>query len=336
MSNKNAKNVVNAPDVHVVATSNMGKGLAYNETAKQYEVNAQDANGVKLNPDGTVGVALSKDAGNVLELRRDGLYYGATPTVNQIYVSLQGNDANAGTRDAPVQTLNRAYEIIAAQTTQGWYNIFLKAGQTFRESTKQIWLDQGKNVNFYHYDDPYFGDEIRHDGFFVDCYKELSRPTIVCDTFRDGAFVRWCGLQTSFENKLNFYGVNTEVNTNNGPASGYPYRFYVNAMQHTGDITINGELGLASASIINLCNNVITLRRGNVAPFTNDYNPNLQHMGWVATNQVQTLNGKSGTGRGGNVKQVLKYNNSVAGTTYDVATKSLFGFSANWDMFVTH
>ncbi len=36
--------------------------------------------------------------GNVLELRNDGLYYGATPT-NQVYVS-QGDDANAGTRAA--------------------------------------------------------------------------------------------------------------------------------------------------------------------------------------------------------------------------------------------
>lgn len=322
MSNKNAKNAVNAPDVHVVAPSNMGKGLVWNDTTKQYEVSS--------------GATVSPDTGNRLEARHNGLYLGSIPVRSNFYVSLQGNDANDGSRDAPVQSLHRAYELIAAQPTQGWYNIFLKAGQTFRESPKQIWLDQGKNLNFFHYDDPYFGDEIRHDGFFVDCYKELSRPTIVCDTYRDGSIVRWCGLQVGSTNNLNFYGVNTEINTNNGTATGGPYRFYVSMMQHTGDITINGELGLASASIINLCNNVFTLRRGNVAPFINDNNPSLQDMNWVVPNQVQTLNGKSGTGRGGNVRQVLKYNNTVAGTTYDVATKSLFGFSANWDMFVTH
>ena len=322
MSNKNAKNAMNAPDVHVVAPSNMGKGLVWNDKTKQYEV--------------TVGVTVSPDAGNKLEDRHNGLYLGSIPVRSNFYVSLQGNDANDGSRDAPVQSLHRAYELIAEQPTQGWYNIFLKAGQTFRESPKQIWLDQGKNLNFFHYDDPYFGDEIRHDGFFVDCYKELSRPTIVCDTYRDGQIVRWCGLQVSITNNLNLYGVNTEINTNNGPATGVPYRFYVSTMQHTGDITINGELGLASASIINLCNNVFTFRRGNVAPFVNDYSPSLQAMNWVVPNQVQTLNGKSGTGRSGNVRQVLKYNNTVAGTTYDVATKSLFGFSANWDMFVTH
>lgn len=41
MANKNAKNVVNAPDVHVVAPSNMGKGLVYNETTKQYDVDVK-------------------------------------------------------------------------------------------------------------------------------------------------------------------------------------------------------------------------------------------------------------------------------------------------------
>lgn len=322
MSNKNAKNAMNAPDVHVVAPSNMGKGLVWNDKTKQYEV--------------TVGVTVSPDAGNKLEDRHNGLYIGSIPVRSNFYVSLQGNDANDGSRDAPVQSLHRAYELIAEQPTQGFYNIFLKAGQTFRESPKQIWLEQDKSLNFFHYDDPYFGDEIRHDGFYVDCYKELSRPTIVCDTYRDGQIVRWCGLQVGITSNLNFYGVNTEINTNNGPATGGPYRFYVSTMQHTGDITINGELGLASASVINLCNNVFTLRRGNVAPFINDNNPSLQAMNWVVPNQVQTLNGKSGTGRAGNVRQVLKYNNTVAGTTYDVATKSMFGFSANWDMFVTH
>lgn len=332
MSNKNAKNTMNGTDVFVVAPSNMGKGLAYNESVKQYEVNAQDANGVKLNPDGTVGVALSKDTGNVLELRDDGLYYGASPTVNQIYVSLQGNDANAGTRDAPVQTLNRAYEIISAQSTQGWYNIYLKAGQTFAESANRFWLDKGKNLNYFHYDDPVFGDTVRGNGFFPDCYKELSRPTIICDSFRDGAFVRWGGLQTSIDNIVNFFGVNTVINTSAGRVTGGPYRYYLTSMQHTGDITLNGELGLGSMSIVNLCNNVIT-NNGSAKPFINDLTPNIQNMVWVWENQVHTYNGMTGTGRIGNVKQVLKPENTVENTAFDRNTKTLFGFGVNWDIF---
>lgn len=332
MANKNAKNVTDGTDIFVVTPSNMGKGLAYNESVKQYEVNARDANGVKVNPDGTVGVSLSKDAGNVLELRNDGLYYGATPTVNQIYVSLQGNDANAGTRAAPVQTLHRAYEIIAAQPTKGWYNIYLKAGQTFRESPRQIWLDSGKNLNFFHYDDPVFGDTVRGNGFFPDCYKELSRPTIICDSYRDGNLVLWCGLLTSADNSVNFYGVNTIINTSAGRVTSGAYRYYLNSMQHTGDITINGSLGLGSMSIINLCNNVITLN-GSAKPFVNDYSPNIQNMAWSWENQVYTYNGMTGTGRIGNVKRVLKPENTVENATFDRNTKTLFGFGVNWDIF---
>ena len=318
--------------VTVVTPDNMGKGLVWNETTKQYDVSAKDSNGVKVNPDGSVGLALSPDAGNQIELRPNGIYLGDRPTQANFYVSLQGNDANDGSRNNPVQSLHRAYELIAEQPTKGWYNIFLKAGQTFHESPRSIWLDSGKNLNFFHYDDPYFGDLIRGNGLFVDCYKELSRPTIVCDTFRDGEFIRWGGLQVSITNHLNFYGVNTVINTTNGNVTGGAFRYYVNTMQHTGDITINGVLGLASASIINLCGNTFTLN-GNIAPFINDYNPSIQQMYWVFPNQVHSLNGKTGTGRQDNIRQSLKPETAVVGTSFDRNTKTLFGFSTNWDCF---
>lgn len=131
MSNKNAKNAVNAPDVHVVAPSNMGKGLVYNETVKQYEVDARDANGVKLNPDGSVGVALSPDAGNQLELRENGLYYGteARKDIRHLYVSNSGNDAADGTRENPIRTLGRVAELLRDAPVV--YNVYLHEGHTF-------------------------------------------------------------------------------------------------------------------------------------------------------------------------------------------------------------
>lgn len=52
MSNKNAKNVVNAPDVHVVAPSNIGKGIKYNESTKQYDVSV--GSGLEINSNGEV------------------------------------------------------------------------------------------------------------------------------------------------------------------------------------------------------------------------------------------------------------------------------------------
>lgn len=112
MANKNAKNVTNGTDIFVVTPSNMGKGLAYNETVKQYEVNAKDANGVKLNPDGTVGVSLSKDGGNLLELRSDGLYYGTQAVQSDFFVdAVSGSDdTGTGTNKNPFKTLNKALE----------------------------------------------------------------------------------------------------------------------------------------------------------------------------------------------------------------------------------
>lgn len=52
MANKNAKNVVNAPDVHVVAPSNIGKGIKYNESTKQYDVSV--GSGLEINSNGEV------------------------------------------------------------------------------------------------------------------------------------------------------------------------------------------------------------------------------------------------------------------------------------------
>lgn len=52
MANKNAKNLVNAPDVHVVAPSNMGKGIKYNESTKQYDVSV--GSGLEINSNGEV------------------------------------------------------------------------------------------------------------------------------------------------------------------------------------------------------------------------------------------------------------------------------------------
>ena len=110
--------------VTVVTPDNMGKGLVWNGATKQYYVSAKDSNGVKVNPDGSVGLALSPDAGNQIELRPNGIYLGTIPLQNNFYVSLQGNDANDGSRNNPVQSLHRAYELIAEQPTKGWYNIF--------------------------------------------------------------------------------------------------------------------------------------------------------------------------------------------------------------------
>lgn len=52
MSNKNAKNTMNGTDVFVVAPSNIGKGIKYNESTKQYDVAV--GSGLEINSSGDV------------------------------------------------------------------------------------------------------------------------------------------------------------------------------------------------------------------------------------------------------------------------------------------
>lgn len=98
-------------DVKVVAPMNMGKGLTWNATPKQYEV------------------ALSKKSDNMLALNDDGLYLGATATRTAFYVdAVNGNDANDGTKNAPYKTVGKAINMVENNTLNT--NIYLKEEQT--------------------------------------------------------------------------------------------------------------------------------------------------------------------------------------------------------------
>ncbi len=93
------------------------------------------------------------------------------------------------------------------------------------------------------------------------------------------------------------------------------------------------ELGLGSMFIVNLCN-VIT-NNGSAKPFINDYSPNIQNMVWVLENQYIHANGMTGTGRVGNVKQVLKPENTggeLKGRQSQQFPKHC-SFGVNWDIF---
>jgi hypothetical protein len=74
---------------------------------------------------------LSDATGNLLQLRDDGLFYGATPPpnfANQYVSSSTGNDSNAGTIGAPLKTIRKALQNLPDGTAG---NIWLYAGDTF-------------------------------------------------------------------------------------------------------------------------------------------------------------------------------------------------------------
>lgn len=60
-----------------------------------------------------IGIRLSSDNGNLLQQRKNGLYYGieAPPDTANLYVSSSmGDDSNTGTRAAPLKTIREAIE----------------------------------------------------------------------------------------------------------------------------------------------------------------------------------------------------------------------------------
>ena len=94
--------------VTVVHPDNMGNTLVFKD--KVYNVNVGDT--LTVGENGLVDVKLSKDKGNSLEIRDDGLYYGviAPADTSLLYVSSSmGNDSNAGTRDQPLRTIAAAF-----------------------------------------------------------------------------------------------------------------------------------------------------------------------------------------------------------------------------------
>lgn len=85
--------------------------------------------------DGKYEVKLSKGAGNLLEQRIDGLYYGLqapADTANLYVSSVSGNDNNAGTIDSPLKTIDAAWR---KNRTDQSATIWLKAGETFEISS---------------------------------------------------------------------------------------------------------------------------------------------------------------------------------------------------------
>lgn len=93
-----------------VHPGNIGKGIKWNDTTKQYDV------------------AISNDQNNMLSLRDDGLYYGVTPTRTSFYVDyVNGSDSNDGSKESPFKTVGKAIDSVEVGTVGSM--IYLKEEQ---------------------------------------------------------------------------------------------------------------------------------------------------------------------------------------------------------------
>nr|DAE98529.1 MAG TPA: asparaginyl-tRNA synthetase [Bacteriophage sp.] len=76
-------------------------------------------------------VKLSKQSGNMLEVRDDGIYYGQAPKadLSNLYVSNDGDDSNIGTREKPLRTIQAAVD--RTENQQVLYHIHLHENHEF-------------------------------------------------------------------------------------------------------------------------------------------------------------------------------------------------------------
>ncbi|MDR1842299.1 MAG: phage tailspike protein [Citrobacter amalonaticus] len=127
-----------------------------------------------------LGVQLSSDNGNLLEIRDNGVFYGITPPAEilNLYVdSIDGDDTNPGTRAEPLKTLNRAFALTPATQSN---TIHLKAGQQFFFYTHNIY---GQRV-IRPYGDPFIdGDKVpalspEIPYYYGEVVNDMNRPII--------------------------------------------------------------------------------------------------------------------------------------------------------------
>lgn len=356
MSNKNAKNTIVGTDVNVVAPSNMGKGLVYSETAKQYEVDARDANGVKLNPDGSVGVALSPDEGNLLELRTNGLYYGNTAPneFRHLHVSsVSGNDSNDGTKDSPLRTIQAAVDLLKDAPYR--YYIWLKAGETFDWVNKEfdytiITFGVYGAEAAYPYNVP---SNAYYRGHLA---KSFPRPVVRVQTKRWNTVMR---RQSLAAKELTLLGIKFEIDNaaqnDDFNLSGH-YAGFINTadgkaefqgciINIVGKATTGAGAGAYRNDSLTRCKTILLLHchtDTGINPFNDGttfayayINPSVQYSESNSNGHLQ------GNGQAPDYEvyptrdfvNSLNLRNIAYNFDYDVNTKSLFGINTNFDIF---
>lgn len=144
-----------AGNIPVVTPSNIGKGLTF--VNDKYDVNV--GKGLELDSTGKVQLKISPDAGNSLDLRANGLYYGiqAPASLANLYVDpINGVDqhpddvAGAGTRAKPLKTLRYAIGINGTGVKR---IIHLKEGSVIKTSVDDIRVIIGDDISVVPYGD---------------------------------------------------------------------------------------------------------------------------------------------------------------------------------------
>lgn len=339
MANKNAKNVVNVPDVHVVTPSNMGKGLIWTDATKTYDVNVGQTSGLVMNENGEVGVKLSPDAGNLLELRSNGIGYWQVieESLQRQYVdSVGGSDDNPGTKAQPLKTFEHALRRLANSKNggRGDATILLKNGGTYYIGKSRFGLID-LNLTVVNYGDDRDGDAHLGDGVYGYDTTSFIKPKLVSQWAEyqyDTVAGARTGLMTTCLYLRRFVGEGLNIVLENGnltfPAGTSHFALLERDMILRGCVVDVFSGMFARMTQLNAMNTTMNLGTNAVVsdPFNNVY---FQFGGNHSGNQVNVL-GTNWTLQPSNLRSipVQKF-----GLAYDAATKRQFGWSSNYDVF---
>ena len=327
--------------VYTVAPSNMGVGLVWNARTNQYDV-------------GTSSV--SPDAGNLLEQRANGLYYGtqASADIRNLHVSsVSGNDSNSGTREAPLRTIQAAVDRLKDAPVR--YGIWLKAGETFE------WVNKEFDYTIITFG--VYGAESTHPySVPSNAYyrghlaKSFPRPVVRVNTKRFNGFMR---RQSLVAKELTLIGIKFEIDNaaqnDDFNLSGH-YAGFVNTLDGktefqgcviniVGKATFGAGAGGYRNDSLTRCKTLLFLHchtDTGINPFNDSttlayayINPSIQYSESNAEGHLQ--------GRGEapdyEIYPTMDFVNSLNliniayHFAYDVNTKSLFGINTNFDIF---
>ncbi|ETD67537.1 hypothetical protein V757_11145 [Pelistega indica] len=159
-------------------------------------------------------IPLSRTAGNRIEVRGDGIgvWDTAPPNLATQYVdAVNGNDTNAGTRDAPLKTFAKALDRVSRESAgYGTFAIFLKSGQT-HNVTQLLSETANAYIVVTTYDDPIFdiATKVVCPGAYAWTAVELQRATLQFNVIPEPGYeTQYTTIPYIVANRILFVGVN--------------------------------------------------------------------------------------------------------------------------------
>ena len=339
-------------DVKVVAPINIGKGILWDKNTKTYYV-AIDDKMFEQDELGRLKLRVSALEDNQLKLRDDGLYQGsaARPDLANLYVANHGNDSNAGTREAPLRTIQAAVDKL--ENIPANYTIWLHEGHQFD------WVYAHKaftNVAFQVYgamvDSQYpiaVSKNAHYRGFVA---KNFPRPTInVRVNDRHNFIMRQMFTCTS----VDMNGIRIEVHNkfsgfDDGSKSGW-FTGIINASEYVaihGCVINEASKAVPVGSGVGAYRDDVIFRASQIRWIDSVHEnlPNLVSSNYTSQFTIISWNNGNlnGMGEAPNHEALVKagtpiedmargMRSKIFQVTLIESTKSIFGMVVNWDIF---